>query len=441
MLDVDCEGTRPVRLSATILSLSLIGSLMAPGAVRSQTGRPLSTDAVEQWLRAVERHEPGVADDAVLAIARWTSSDLRLLLRALTDLLRLRGDAQSRLRRTGEPQQVSYRGRVYTLSELHELFALTPEEAGRDRVDRVLKRGALLHTDVALLAPSEDRPSLISSSPEGSGAVVRVQDGRGLWAGGHATHIDFARQLLDEVKPDPSADPIVHGWYVAIAAHLQSQRMYGDVVPHLNRARKLFPQDARLWFHSGVTHEVFSAPEVQTALQSALLEVDVVIEVQSEETELKRAEAYLRRAAELDPAAAEIRLHLGRVLSRQDRRLDAVAELERTLGRLPNPECEYLALLFLGEAEALLGKLDAAQSRFERAAQLVPSAQAPRLSLSDLAHRRGDLAAAQRWLTQGLAVPPDRRFDPWWAYDRLHVENAGALVDAWRKAFPSRVPR
>jgi tetratricopeptide (TPR) repeat protein len=78
---------------------------------------------------------------------------------------------------------------------------------------------------------------------------------------------------------------------------------------------------------------------------------------------------------------------------------------------------QYYASLFLGFAEAAVGRHDAAVKAFEQAASLFPNAQAPLLAASELAMRRGDRAAASAALERLLALSPHTRDDPWWTYN------------------------
>jgi hypothetical protein len=88
--------------------------------------------------------------------------------------------------------------------------------------------------------------------------------------------------------------------------------------------------------------------------------------------------------------------------------------------------------LFLGAEEEALGRLAQARAAYTEAAALYPRAQAPRLGLSQLAHRTGDRVAARA--EPAPALPPyvsDLKDDPWWTYRSApgrHTDHLLAVV-------------
>src|SRR5437763_4468166 len=100
---------------------------------------------------------------------------------------------------------------------------------------------------------------------------------------------------------------------------------------HLEHGREIFPDDADLAMLMGAHHEAYATPGVQTAVRSAFLPTGVRLDVQSERTELRDAEKYLRRAVELKPDYAEAHIRLGRVLALIGRDAEAADHLRRGL--------------------------------------------------------------------------------------------------------------
>ena len=126
----------------------------------------------------------------------------------------------------------------------------------------------------------------------------------------------------------------------------------------------------------------------------------------SDSQELLDAEGLFRRVLELKPDAVEARLRLGHVLLRLGRFREAAGELRQAVPLLESDaQLLYDGELFLGAAEEALGNYEASRVAFERAASLYPTAQSPRLSLSELARRRGDRPGALRELQQVFALP------------------------------------
>jgi tetratricopeptide (TPR) repeat protein len=277
---------------------------------------------------------------------------------------------------------------------------------------------------------------------------VRVADGEVLGLDDTSQHWICARYLLEAVEsqapngtvkwndfvPDSSRDDHVRLWYRAAAAWQGNQRRWSEAMATLARGAELFPDDGPLTFYRGAMHEIFATPEVQGAVQSAIRS-GIGLSVVVDRRELAAAEALLRRAAEIAPDNAEVRLRLGRVLQLLDRHDEAARELKEAAGVLTDPALVYDATLFLGVSQQALGDRDGARASFERAGRLAPGAQSPLLALSQLARRAGNSAAALEPLGRLLASgrvesEPD---DPWWSYPYAHVRDAGLLMAQMRR--------
>ena len=95
------RAMRSVPLLACVCALSLAAASRASGQLRGPSS-PAAGSAVEQvgperlvrleqWLKAVARHDPGQSDDALLEVAAWPNAALKLLwidANVLTQMIR-----------------------------------------------------------------------------------------------------------------------------------------------------------------------------------------------------------------------------------------------------------------------------------------------------------------------------------------------------------------
>jgi hypothetical protein len=331
------------RLSLALV-LSILAAVCGARLVRADQVRapvePFSGsrfDRVARWLEAVEQHLPGIEDEAVLEVVSWSNDDLRMLwidVNIVVQLMRSPRGATFRVRAEGASAASTIR---YTAPQLQQLKTLacaaggdehcvaidaaaarddglvrvaSAAHAARLRGDDnyVVRRGALLHLDAAMLparAPLEPISTVSSLGPRMF--RLQVSDGRQVDSGMGAVHLEIARMVLDFVKPPgadrvaPGRDPMVRAWYRATAAWM-AHREDHDLL-HLERGRAMFPDDPDLLFLSGCQRETFAAPHIQAAVHSASLPSGYSIGVESERGELQRAETFFRRA--LDPTSAK----------------------------------------------------------------------------------------------------------------------------------------
>jgi hypothetical protein len=372
-----------------ITALSAVGTGGAPIQLRPQIivpSRPESywLDKVARWRTAVAQHDAGSLDEAVFEISHWPISDLQGMFVELKKL-----DRGSRL----------------------------------SDVNRILKRGALLHTDIALLAPANWQP-LETTGSKGifvnDGLTVGTENGK-QW--------EFARLLLDSVTPQPAGDEMIQQWYLATTAIMQSALKWSPAKYHLKRALEIFPSDAGILFFCGVLHEAFAAPRAQNVQPPPGSRFDMG----TNEAELALARVFFQRAVKTDDRFAEAHLHLGRVTGLLGDHDAAVAELRQADALLQDPQLQYYAAMFLGHEHEMLRNFDAARAQFERAGKLSPKAQSPLLALGYLARRTGDSAGALAAVERALTLRADT--DPWWEYEVAHVRNADTLLGRMREAF------
>ena len=476
------------RLSpALCLCLLTVGS--APSAQTGQVRRsgqppaPVAVDSVpdaridrlSHWLKAVARHAPGEDDDALADVVGLSNANLKELWIDANVLIQvMRGSKADRFNVRGASQKTSTQT-LYTKTQLHRLRALACAASGAlvetacmamgagDELDPelrqlaalarkaklrgddnyILRRGALLHGDVPVIAPlamsAEIEPRAVAG-PERF--RIEISDGREIELRQSAVHWEMARMLLDFVGPrgsdraDPGGDDMVRQWYRATAAWMQLRQVHDKF--HLDRARELFPADPDILFLAGCQRETFAGPAIQAAVRSAVLPTGVTIDVESGRGELRQAETLFRRALEIKPDHMEARLHFGRVLALLGRPADAAVELRRAVVELRETQLLYYAQLFLGSEEEALGNREAARAAYEHAAELSPTAQSPLLALSQLARRHGDRPAALRAMERLFTIPggdPSEHDDPWWSYYVFQARDAGELLEALRQPF------
>ena len=313
---------RPVmgRASVALLFLPLavqvvVGQLqVGPRALPPQREIIVSTDRVdrlERWLKAVDQHEPGEIDDAASEIGRFSETALRDLwvdAQALVALMRDR--KTSVFQATSGPPPLRTRI-IYKPADLRRMTVLacaaagllddrdcfaidakgaldgqaarlaehaaTSREAG-DEDNYILRRAALLHADVAMLAPSaaaEPVSHLAVRTIAPQSVRVTTSDGIDRDVQLVGVNWDIGRTLLDAVRtpgepvPHPERDRMVHDWYRATSAWMILTENHDT--KHLDRAREIFPNDQDILFLSGCQHEAYARPLIQSAVQTAVL--------------------------------------------------------------------------------------------------------------------------------------------------------------------------
>jgi len=470
---IACATTADVRTAVA-------GQLRAPGP----GAQPASIDQVgegrlerlERWLKATARHAPGEDDDALVEIAGWPNAQLKQLWIDANVLIQtVRSVNANRFTVRPEGQRVGTQIR-YTSTQLHRMRALACAAGGalvetecmamgaaneldadlralaglsraaklRGDDNYVIRRGAILHADVAMLAPA----SMVAPGDVGrpTGGLERfrmeISDGQEIDLRQSAVHWEIARMLLDFVRPrgkdraDPGHDEMVRQWYRATAAWMQLREDHDRL--HLDRARTIFPNDTDILFLSACQRETFAGVPIQTAIRSAILPSGVTLDVGSERVELREAEALFHRVLELRSDDGEARMRYGRVLAGLGKHAEAAVELRRAAAKLADSQSLYFAALFLGAEEEALGNRDSARLAYEQAASLFPMAQSPLLALSQLARRYGDRGGALRAIDRLFALPGEDRDvkdDPWWSYYVAQARDAEELLEAMWQPF------
>jgi hypothetical protein len=260
-----CHGARQFRLVFLPLGVSIVVGQLAvgPRSLPPQREIVVSTDRVdrlERWLKAVDQHEPGELDDAASEIGRFSAAALRdLWVDAQSFVALMRDRKTSVFQAPSSPPPVRTRI-IYKPADLRRMTVLACAAAGllddRDCVaidakgaldgqgarlaehaaisqkagdgdNDILRRAALLHADVAMLAPSA-AAELASAQPVRTigPQSVRVTTSDGIDRNVQLVGVnwDIGRKLLDAVRtpreplPHPERDRMVHDWYRATSA-------------------------------------------------------------------------------------------------------------------------------------------------------------------------------------------------------------------------------
>lgn len=426
-------------------SISIPGNAQMPQSDYSDPGYWLSM--IEKWEKAVEQHRPGEADSAAVEIGRWPAFELEFSIALFKNLIK----------RPLYELKIPPQG----CRSLADYLDIKKEE---DK-NYWLKRGALLHADVALLqletGPvntnqgwASDIKNLIKTSPKdeakacwsirlltaavldlkdtGDREMAWIQDGKPVRSN-IGRHMEYGRSLLDSVTPKPSRDEMVKEWYIATSAYGLSRGRPGYIENHLKDAVNLFPIDALILLYTGALHETYASPRYQNALELR----GVKYSHGSKKTELELARKYFQRAVAANPNFAEAQLRLGHVSGLLGYHDKAVSELRAATSAATVPQIQYYAALFLGNELAALGRAADASKQFERAAAIFPAAQSPFFALSELAHSKGDIQNASIALERAFAVAADGRRgnDPRWKYDLVPDDTAAAFLSKMRQSF------
>jgi tetratricopeptide (TPR) repeat protein len=377
----------------------------------SKTGsRPDSQfSRIAAWKMAVDAHLPGLADDAAVKIGGWSGDNLESVFAFLKEV-------------TGQPFERLKQMPAVAGKSIPDLLAIRNKED----INAMLKRAALLHSDIALLnletAPGSPMDSQYALTKDGR-SILKIE----------GQHLKYARRLLDLISPNPSADEMVRQWYIATTAHSLTFGHQLNAERNLGRALVLFPSDPVILFYAGLLHEAQGSP----AAQNTIPPPGTAFAYGSKKSELKLARRFFQLAVAADPEFAEARLHLGRVRGLEGDHRQALVELRQAAAGMKDPQLQFYAAIFSGYEETMLGDKTGAREQLERAAALYPNAQSPLLMLSWLARSNGDAQVAARDVERVFALEVEDSVpeDPWWDYNTDSFRNADKLMAAMIKTF------
>ncbi|HKH70579.1 MAG TPA: tetratricopeptide repeat protein [Vicinamibacterales bacterium] len=444
-------------------SLVLVAGLFLAASSGGAAQQSSESDAVtprirrlEQWFSAIASHRPGAVDEQVRLVNTWNQEQLRQIWIDVSTIVSLVREPDVSLFYVNEPSTRSGPGQqgqlsslatsrstqvLYTVGELRRIRALVKRVSPTGQPgpeNDIVKRGALLHADIALLTPVASRGVGSDVRPGPGGLTLFMNDGQPIRLQGLVSHWNMGRRLLDRVRPlntrsglktasDPAADDFVRRWYLAVGAYMTLIR--NIETSHFTRALELFPKDPDVLFFAASAHESFAGARMQSVMRSLKVPRDVSFDVGNEDSELRLAEHLYTRVLERNPTFLEARIRLGRVLGLRRHHQEAIEQLRQGVSAT-EPVLQYYAHLFLGREFEMLGNGPEARQSYERATKLAPMAQSPLFGLSRLAEQRGDRVAARDAVARMLALPPNEfeRSDPWWVYEVVQARAVDAML-------------
>jgi tetratricopeptide (TPR) repeat protein len=323
-----------------------------------------------------------------------------------------------------DPDKVA--GTVGAMCTLEQRLASPPQS--RDDLDVAdVEAAILLHSDAATKAWQDGRLNFVTIHVA---AAIRIAT----WL--YAT---LGRSGVATNRTDPSISRLNHrDWFLAEARVLTGLMEFGASLSILESALNRFPDDPQLLLASGSAKEG-QARLTETQAKSDLFrrwnERQFIRESAKRTAALRRAaERDYRRVLDLDPACAEARLRLGRVLAQAGRLADAEKELRAVLAASDDNYLRYMGSMFLGQVLASGRRLPEAAERYREAIRLQPDCQVCRVALADALDRIGDQTRAEAVLMEFLprAEPKIDRVDPWWVYPYGRREAGAAALSALR---------
>ncbi len=442
------SSSRKAIVATLVVLLSAVASGPAVHASPQNPDPPRWLLSMFSWLAAVNTHTPGQIDAAIGAGAGMRLADVEDVL---TDVLALRErlhafDSVDAASSAARPGVITYRGREFTVPQLRRFMGMKEGDLATAGVNRLLRRAAVYHADLAVLSSGEGAAAGAAARPGRSSVVIG--DGQQVRTSTSTIHWAAGRRLLDSLRPGPARDPLALAWYAAGGATLQAQRLLTEADDHLSRARQIFPDDAQLLFQGACVLETLAAPAVQAALgaQRGLLRSAgasrMVPNRPSARSLLDRAEQLFRRALQQDGALVEARVRLARLTAGRGQHAEAIDLLNQALAAAPPDDVRYLALMTLGDERLAIGRRAEAAARYEDAARLFPTAQSPLLALALVARESGDRVAAAAALDRlaGLPAEPENRVDPSWGYYVMQGRDANELLERLRLLAQQDLP-
>jgi tetratricopeptide (TPR) repeat protein len=438
-----------IRLRLAVASALIV---WLTGVGNGQNPKPITSDTVavlESWMTAVKTHTPGRVDESVTTVAAFsyaTREELNAAMPLFFRVLRQQRYNTEGNRAAGEVAAMAHAAGTSFLKQAAVLHADVAAYSERlsirptgQQANRPTGQQANRPTGQRAVRPGEpprDVPPLLIDD-----RLLISTDGQVVGEVAASWNWPFARSLVDLLREDP----FVADWYHASAAYMFAHELYGDATSHLEHGGRVLPDDARMAFDRGCYAEALGLP----LLQSLLSDRDIVTQrsiggapawtppssraslgIPTAERTNGDAERFYRRALSLDPALAEARVRLARLLDLRKRHDEAARELTVALGGSASPAVMFYARLFAGRTAQALGRASEAASHHEAALALFPDAQSALLAVSQLALAESDVAASIAPVERLGPRSADSAADPWWHYHLCAGRDADALLAA-----------
>jgi tetratricopeptide (TPR) repeat protein len=235
-------------------------------------------------------------------------------------------------------------------------------------------------------------------------------------------------EMLAALEPaTPEQAAFLRAWHQALGLYFLGSYAVEEAVDLLGRGLERFPDDAPIALALGQAYEARG-----TFARGRTLSLQVRPSRDSMR-DLRAAEDLLQGLVARDPALAEARLHLGRVLDLTGRSDAALAEF-REVAAGGAPRQRYLAHLFAGELLRRRSRLAEAREEFTQATGAWPGGQAAAIGMSETLHRLGERAAAASTLTEAIedrgGPPPADPFRTYHFGDRAEQKRLLETVKA-----------
>src|SRR5262245_17175503 len=140
-----------------LVVITAIAWIVSAAAVAADDQLSQHVTRLDDWRTAVGTHEPGEADASLERIADWNNAAIKQLwLDAQTLFMFVHCTG------CGAPTVIGLDGRrygsSYSKSELLELRSMAGAIRERQESDELLKRAAILHADIVMLANPQGEP-------------------------------------------------------------------------------------------------------------------------------------------------------------------------------------------------------------------------------------------------------------------------------------------
>jgi Mg-chelatase subunit ChlD len=230
------------------------------------------------------------------------------------------------------------------------------------------------------------------------------------------------------LRLNPGPDAAEQSWFRASIALFAGLPFPGELLVHVEHARRRFPDDGRFLLARAVATEQDTFPDARGSQTFAEIEparFDLLV-------------TRLRDARKRPEAAAEANLRLGVSYVRAERARDALEYLDAIdLATVPS-RLRYLAQLFRGRAHELDHRDEDAAAAYRAALEAEPAAQTAAVALAAVLARTGRRDEANRVMSTTLRVAGDAlgqaaARDPWLAYGQADLIEWPALLAAVRR--------